>query len=213
MRGLIRFAVWGVVVLGLATAPPGAALAQEAVAAPADTGFVPVAVWQLHREGFPTITHAWVAGSEKMLRVSWDDGTTWYGFQPVFVDTARQLLAIRVFARDELGRGETGWTERTAVSIGKGAEASVTLAATAKVAELSLRIELTSVAEVSPESLAKEPVEVNVEGGGVQPLAGGGGGFGSCCVSCNGVLACDCSVCVAACHASCCKLGCYCLTC
>jgi hypothetical protein len=212
MRTSMWFGRLATVVLALAVGWPTVAVAHEAAVVPVADGFVPVAVWQLHREGFPAITHAWVAGSETMLRVSWDNGTSWYGFQPVFLDTARELLAIRVFSRDELGRGETGWIERTAVTFVKGGEASVTLAATAQSAELSLRLELSSVAEMSPDSLAKESVEVGADGGGVIPLAGGGG-IGSCCVACNGVIACDCSVCIAACHASCCRPGCFCLTC
>lgn len=198
------------------TGPPALreAVAADPVVAPF-SGFVPVAVWELRRDGFPAIRHAWVAGSEKMLRVSWDDGATWYGFRPVFTDAARGLLALKLVTREELGRGEVAWRETAGVSLVAGQPSQTTFKSGSGDATIELSLELIEVKEVSPSELQVEAEagDAAVDGGVVVPMAGGGGGLGSCCVSCQGVLVCDCSVCVVACHASCCRGGCFCLTC
>jgi hypothetical protein len=203
------------IVLGLAALSPASATAADDTAVVSAQGFVPVAIWEVRREGFPTVRHAWVAGSDAMLRVSWDNGATWYGFRPVFTDTARGLLALKAATREELGRGEVGWRETAGVSLATGQEARVAFESAGGDATIEVTLELLEVTDVSPSELKAGPPsrDVAAEGDLVVPMAGGGGGLGSCCVSCNGVLACDCSVCIAACHASCCKAGCFCLTC
>lgn len=185
-----------------------------ATAAPAE-GFVPVAIWELRREGFPTVKHAWVAGSDKMLRISYDDGITWYAFRPVFTDTARGLLALKLEVREELGRGETGWREAAGMVLAAGAEAKATLPKTPTAEAAEVTLTLVEVREVSPSELQPETPEADAaaaDPGGVVPMAGGGG-FGSCCVSCQGIRVCDCSVCIVQCHTSCCLGGCFCLDC
>jgi hypothetical protein len=191
-------------------AAPGTA----ATVAPAE-GFVPVAIWELHREGFPTARHAWVAGSEKMLRVSYDDGITWYAFRPAFVDTARGLLDLKVVVREELGRGEVAWRDAAGVTITVGADAKVTLPATATAAAAEVTLKLIEVKEVSPSELKPETPDADSAATDpeVIPMAGGGGGLGSCCVSCQGMRVCDCSVCIVQCHTSCCLGGCFCQHC
>lgn len=203
------------IVLVLVAMPPPAANAADEAAAFATEGFVPVAIWEVRREGFPAVKHAWVAGADVMLRVSWDNGTTWYGFRPVFTDSSRGLLALKMATREELGRGEIGWRETVGVSLVAGREARVAFEAAAGNAKLEVTLELLEVKEVAPSELkAEAPAsDAAADGGIAVPMAGGGGGLGSCCVSCEGVLACDCSACIAACHASCCRPGCFCMTC
>ena len=203
------------VVLALAGLPAWPATAADDQVVVSAEGFVPVAIWELRREGYPTIKHSWVAGSEKMLRVSWDDGATWYGFRPVFTDAARGLLAVKLAAREELGRGEVAWRDTAGISLVSGQPARAALRSATGESTIEVTLELIEVREISPSELkAEEPTsEIAADAGGAVPMAGGGGGLGSCCVSCQGVLACDCSVCIAACHAACCVGGCFCMTC
>jgi len=197
-------------VVAAAPASPAEPGASGVVAA---DGFVPVAIWELQREGFPTIRHAWVAGSDKMLRVSWDDGVTWFGFKPVFSDTARGMLAISVMAREEIGRGEVDWREKANLTIVTGHDGRVTLAATATALSLDVTLKLLEIREVSPAEIKSDTTTDSAASDqGASPMSGGGGGR-SCCVSCQGVLVCDCSVCIQACHASCCVGGCFCQPC
>ncbi len=198
------------------TAAPAYAAEPDATAtAPPAQGFVPVAIWELHREGFPTARHAWVAGSEKMLRVSYDDGITWYGFRPIFTDKARGLLALKIAVREELGRGEVAWRDAAGVTVNAGADANVTLPPTATSAAAEVTLRLVEVDEVSPSELKEETPDTSVSSAptpGPTPLLVGGG-LGSCCVSCQGMRVCDCSVCIVECHTSCCLGGCFCMTC
>jgi hypothetical protein len=202
------------IVAALVAAPARPAEQVAAARAEPAQGFVPVAIWELRREGFPAVRHAWVAGSDKMLRVSYDDGVTWYGFRPVFADVARGLLALKLVVREELGRGETGWRDAAGITLATGAEGKATLPATPTAAAGEITLVLVEVKEVSPTELAPEAPQVDASAAepNVIPMAGGGG-IGSCCVSCQGVRVCDCSVCISACHTSCCLPGCFCLHC
>jgi hypothetical protein len=190
--------------------------ASAATVAPA-VAFVPVAIWEVSRAGYPTVRHAWVAGSDKMLRISWDDGATWFGFKPVFTDAARGLLAVSVQTRDEAGRGEVTWKEQTSLTVGADHDSRVTLPATALASALDVTLRLVEVREVSPSEIKPQTesdaaADAEIAGGGV-PMAGGGGGGRTCCVACQGILACDCAVCIQACHTSCCVGGCFCPPC
>jgi hypothetical protein len=195
-------------------AAPASPAEPGASRAPATDGFVPVAIWELQREGFPTVKHAWVAGSDKMLRISWDDGATWFGFKPVFSDTARGMLAISVMAREEIGRGEVDWREKVRLTIVADHDGRVSLPFTASAPTLDVTLKLLEIREVSPSELKCDTkVDSAAADPGGTPMASGGGGGRSCCVSCQGVLVCDCSVCIEACHASCCVGGCFCQPC
>jgi hypothetical protein len=203
------------VVLSLVAVPPGAARAEDAIVVPVPSGFVPVAIWEVRREGFPAVRHAWVVGTETMLRVSWDDGATWFGFRPLYADAARGLLALRVAAREELGRGEVAWVDKVGVTLLTDQAGQVTITAGDGKETLDVSLEVLSVREESPAVLqGPDPVAAADDGGGIvidsEP---GGGGPERCCVTCEGVLACDCSVCIPACHASCCAEGCFCQSC
>ncbi len=203
--------------LALLTVPAYPGEPGATAAPPAADGFVPVAIWELHRDGFPTIKHAWVAGSEKMLRVSFDDGISWYGFRPVFTDATRGLLALKVAVREELGRGEVAWRDKAGLTLTAGLEAKITLPATATTPAGEVTARLLEVKEVSPSELKQAAPELDATAaqpdGGVLPMAPPHGGLGSCCVSCQGMRVCDCSVCIEACQTSCCLGGCYCLSC
>ncbi len=203
-------------VLALAAAPPPAQAGDPGTAATvsAADGFIPVAIWELRREGFPTVKHAWVAGSDKMLRVSYDDGVTWYGFRPVFTDTARGLLALKVVVREEVGRGDVEWRDKAGVAIVAGVDAKATLPPSATSAAIEVTFKLLEVKEISPSELKPEATEADPTAvdNGVLPMWGGGG-IGSCCVQCHGMRVCDCSVCITECHASCCVGGCFCQSC
>ena len=203
------------VVLALVALPPGAVRAEEALLVPAPSGFVPVAIWEVRREGFPAVRHAWVVGTETMLRVSWDDGATWFGFRPLYADAARGMLALRVAAREELGRGEVGWVDKAGVTLLTDQAGRVTILAGDGKEILDVSLEVVSVREASPAELrGPDPVAAAEELGGVvidsEP---GGGGPERCCVTCEGVRACNCSVCIPTCHLSCCAEGCFCQSC
>jgi len=199
-------------VLGLqawAGPPPEAADAAAAVS----SGFVQVAIWEIRREGYPAVRHAWTAGSDTMVRVTWDDGATWYGFRPTFGDSVRGMLAIMVVSRDEVGRGEVAWRDRAGITLVSGEVGRVTLPLADGTSYLDVQLELLSIKDVPASELAPVASEAQaVDGGGIA-LGGGGGGTQSCCVECEGVRACDCSVCLPACHQSCCRGGCFCQTC
>jgi hypothetical protein len=202
------------VLLALVVVPPGAVRAQEPVVVSAPSGFVPVAVWEVRREGFPAVRHAWVVGTETMLRVSWDDGATWFGFRPLYADTARGMLALRVVAREELGRGEVAWLDKAGVTLLTGQAGRVTLPVGGGKEILDIHLEVLSVKEASPADLqGPDPLAAAEDGGGAVINSAPGGGPESCCVTCEGVRACNCSVCIPACHLSCCAAGCYCQSC
>jgi hypothetical protein len=203
------------VVVAFAAAPSCPAQPVTAATPTPNQGFVPVAIWEISRVGFSTARHAWVAGSDKMLRISYDDGITWYGFRPIFSDTARQMLAVGLLVRAEIGRGEVAWREFAQVALVKGVAARATLPATATAAMADVTLTLVEVKEVAPTEIkpADSGPDVASTAPGGNQTDGAPGGPGSCCVTCNGVRVCDCSVCMLECHASCCQGGCFCLTC
>jgi hypothetical protein len=200
------------IVLLAAAAAPGYG-AGPAAGDPAVGPFssIPVAIWELRREGFPTVRHAWVAGSDRMLRVSWDNGASWFGFKPLYLDRERGTLMLSVRTREEVGRGETEWRSKASLTIVSDRDGRVTFLATETSPALDVWLHLVEIKEVSPDEIKVDttpsPAESGV--GGAQTDAGGRG----CCVTCQQVQACDCSVCIEACHAVCCSGGCACPPC
>jgi hypothetical protein len=211
MEKRLAVALMLVLVVFLALPALGAEPVQTATAEPA-TPFVPVAIWELSRDGFPAVRHAWVAGSDKMLRVSWDDGATWVGFKPTFSDTSRKLLTISVRVQEEIGRGEVEWREKATLTLLGDQVGRVSLAAGSMSPAVDVTLRLIEIKEVAPCDLQPESSAAADAGSGVVPMSGGGGGK-HCCVTCQGVTACDCAVCIEACQTSCCVGGCFCPPC
>jgi len=208
-----RIGVLLCVALALVAAPPSVAVAGDDTFVSTPLGFVPVALWEIRREGYPAVRHAWAAGTDTMLRVSWDDGVTWYGFRPMFTDSVRGMLALKVASRDELGRGEIGWKDKAGITLVTGRVGRVTIPAGSGNPSLDIALELLNVKDVSPLELKAPSSDAEVVDLGGVALNSSGGGPESCCVTCQGVRACNCSVCIPECHQSCCAGGCFCQSC
>ena len=171
-----------------------------------------VVIWELHREGFPTVRHAWIEGSKKFLRVLYKNETRWYGFRPIYVSPEGTQVAFEVMRRAEDRRGEVSWPVAVRVTVRRQKPALIQLAGDGQGVERpSFRIEILDVKHVTDEEIAaSERAHFGLaEGEPLMPNCRGD----SCCATCAGTRACDCSACIPQGPCSCCCKGCYCPPC
>lgn len=168
-------------------------------AQPPAAGTVPVVIWQIEREGFPTIRHAWRIGTDSLVKVTWDAGATWYGFRPSLGNNSKGMLGMRVVKRAIVENAET-WAEKLAVTIVQDRAAEVTLGN--ENVPLSLKLSILEFRDVLANRIPA-------------PIVGPEGTTGKehCCATCGSTIVCDCAVCIVECHASCCVGGCECMVC
>ena len=180
----------------------------QATDAPTDSataqtnGLIPVVVWQLDRESFKPVRHSWVVDADTMLRVTYDDGATWFAFKPVFADQQQGLLALEVLVQQDLGRGKVDWVKKAALTLQPGRAGTVAIAPAAGIEPAEFSLQILEFKMVSPSELAP------LDSPQVDPANVGEG----CCVQCGSQRACDCAACIPGCG-SCCLRGCYCVTC
>jgi len=158
-----------------------------------------VVIWQIERDGFPTIRHAWKIGTDVLLKVTWDNGATWYGFRPFAADREKGRLSVRGLKKAIVDGAET-WAEKFSITVVNGNAGRIGLGSEG--GSLHLRVSLN---EFRDGAASRGPVEA--AGPDRTPDKD------HCCVTCGTTTACNCSVCLVECHTACCVGGCDCLTC
>lgn len=198
-RAILGFLVAATCLLSF---PSQAADAPTKIATSQSNELIPVVIWQLDRESFKPVRHSWVVDADTMLRVTYDDGATWFAFKPVLADQQHGLLALEILVRQDVGRGEVSWVKKAALTLQEGRAGKVALAPATGLEPAEFSLQILEFKLVSSSELA-HPDSPQVD------LANASEG---CCVQCGAQRACDCSACIPGCG-SCCLRGCFCVTC